>query len=165
MRETQELEKSILINLIRRMIDFLFENVQNFKETQLKDCVKKSVNMVLKEQSFKKKFYLSVLFTDDNGMRQINSKFRNKNSTTNVLSFPQNETKYLKESNSVIILGDIVISLEKILSESKKQKKTFSDHLCHMVVHRVFHLMGFNHQNDIDSKKMIKKEISVLNKL
>ena len=78
------------------MIDFTFENVQSFKKNQLKDCVKKSVNMVLKEQSFKKNFYLSILFTDDNGMRQINSKFRNKNSTTNVLSFPQNETKYLK---------------------------------------------------------------------
>ena len=147
------------------MIDFTFENVQSFKKNQLKDCVKKSVNMVLKEQKVKKNFYLSVLFIDDNGMRQINSKFRKKNSTTNVLSFPQNETKYLKESISVIILGDIVISLEKILSESKEQKKFFSDHLCHMVVHSVLHLLGFTHQNDLDSKKMIKKEISVLNKL
>ena len=76
------------------MIDFLFENVQSFKKKELKDCVKKSVNMVLKEQKVKKNFYLSVLFIDDNGMRQINSKFRKKNSTTNVLSFPQNETKY-----------------------------------------------------------------------
>ena len=147
------------------MIDFTFENVQSFKKNQLKDCVKKSVNMVLKEQKVKKNFYLSVLFIDDNGMRQINSKFRKKNSTTNVLSFPQNETKYLKESISMIILGDIVISLEKILSESKEQEKTFSDHLCHMVVHSVLHLLGFNHQNDLDSKKMIKKEILVLNKL
>ena len=136
------------------MIDFLFENVQSFKKKELKDCVKKSVNMVLKEQKVKKNFYLSVLFIDDNGMRQINSKFRKKNSTTNVLSFPQNETKYLKESISMIILGDIVISLEKILSESKEQEKTFSDHLCHMVVHSVLHLLGFNHQNDLDSKKI-----------
>tara|TARA_B100000003_G_scaffold166863_1_gene153311 strand:- start:199 stop:672 length:474 start_codon:yes stop_codon:yes gene_type:complete len=147
------------------MIEFNFEYLGSFSESQIKIIVKKSISEGLKEMDFKKKYYLSVLLTDNNGIKKINNKYRKINKSTNVLSFPQNDERFINKKTSKIILGDIVISLEKIMKESKLQKKQFSDHLAHMVIHSLLHLLGFNHKKLKDFKKMKKKEINVLSKL
>ena len=95
--------------------------------------------------------------TDNNGIKKINNKYRKINKSTNVLSFPQNDERFVTKKTSKIILGDIVISLEKIIKESKLQKKQFSDHLAHMVIHSLLHLLGFNHEKLKDFKIMKKK--------
>ena len=147
------------------MIEFNFEYLGSFSESQIKIIVKKSISESLKEMDFKKKYYLSVLLTDNNGIKKINNKYRKINKSTNVLSFPQNDERFITKKTSKIILGDIVISLEKIMKESKLQKKQFSDHLAHMVIHSLLHLLGFNHKKLKDFKIMKKKEINVLSKL
>jgi len=121
--------------------------------------------VVLKEIDFKKKYYLSVLLTNDNGIKKINKKYRKINKSTNVLSFPQNEKRFVTKKIPKIILGDIVISLEKIIKESGILNKEFSDHLTHMVIHSLLHLLGFNHEKLKDFKIMKKKEIDALSKL
>ena len=147
------------------MIEFNFEYLGSFNENEIKRIVKKSISVVLKEMDFKKKYYLSVLLTNNNGIKKINNKYRKINKTTNVLSFPQNDERFITKKTSKIILGDIVISLEKIIKESKLQKKQISDHLTHMIIHGLLHLLGFNHEKLKDFKKMKKKEIDVLSKL
>ena len=87
------------------------------------------------------------------------------NKSTNVLSFPQNDERFITKKTSKIILGDIVISLEKVKTESQLQGIQFSDHLTHMVIHSLLHLLGFNHKKLKDFKIMKKKEINVLSKL
>ena len=82
-----------------------------------------------------------------------------------MLSFPQNDERFVTKKKSKIILGDIVISLEKVIKESKLQKKQLSDHLTHMVIHSLLHLLGFNHEKLKDFKIMKKKEINVISKL
>ena len=119
----------------------------------------------LKRWVLKKKYYLSVLLTDDNRIKEINKKYRKINKSTNVLSFPQNDERFVTKKTSKIILGDIVISLEKIINESRLQNKNLSDHLSHMVVHSLLHLLGFNHEKVKDFKIMKKKEINILSKL
>ena len=113
------------------MIDFVFENVQKFKENQVRQVIERSVFVTLKETKFKKNFYLSVLVTNNIGIKKINKEYRKINKFTNVLSFPQNEIRFFNKRQKKIIIGDIVFSLEKILQESKDQKKSFSDHLSH----------------------------------
>ena len=147
------------------MIEFNFEYLGSFSEDQIKIIVKKSISEGLKEMDFKKKYYLSVLLTDNNGIKKINNKYRKINKSTNVLSFPQNDERFVTKKTSKIILGDIVISLEKIIKESKLQKKKFSDHLAHMAIHSLLHLLGFNHEKLEDFNIMRKKEINVLSKL
>mgnify|MGYP001446616120 FL=1 len=147
------------------MIEFNFEYLGSFSEYDIKRIVKKAISEVLKEMDFKKKYYISVLLTNDNGIKKINKRYRKINKSTNVLSFPQNDERYLTKKTSKIILGDIVISLEKIIKESKLQKKQSSDHLTHMVIHSILHLLGFNHEKLKDFKIMKKKEINVLSKL
>ena len=147
------------------MIEFNFEYLGSFNENEIKRIVKKSISVVLKEMDFKKKYYLSVLLTNNNGIKKINNKYRKINKSTNVLSFPQNDERFITKKTSKIILGDIVISLEKIIKESKLQKKQSSDHLTHMVIHSILHLLGFNHEKLKDFEIMKRKEISVLSKL
>jgi len=147
------------------MIDFNFEYLGSFSENEIKRIVRRSIAVVLKEIDFKKKYYLSVLLTNDNGIKKINKKYRKINKSTNVLSFPQNEKRFVTKKIPKIILGDIVISLEKIIKESGILNKEFSDHLTHMVIHSLLHLLGFNHEKLKDFKIMKKKEIDALSKL
>ena len=147
------------------MIEFNFEYLASFSENEIQRIVKKAISEVLKEMNFKKKYYLSVLLTDNNGIKKINKKYRKINKPTNVLSFQQNDERFITKKTSKIILGDIVISLEKIIKESKLQKKQTSDHLTHIIIHGLLHLLGFNHEKLKDFKKMKKKEIDVLSKL
>ena len=147
------------------MIEFNFEYLGSFSEKEIKVIVKKAICEVLKEIDFKKKYYLSVLLTNDSGIKKINKKYRKINKPTNVLSFPQNDERLITKKSFKIILGDIVISLEKVVWESKLQNKKPADHLTHMVIHSLLHLLGFNHEKIKDFKIMKKKEINILSKL
>ena len=85
--------------------------------------------------------------------------------STNVLSFPYNEIRFFEHKKKKVILGDIVISLEKVLEESSIENKNFANHLTHMTVHSVLHLFGFTHEKQKDFNIMKNKEVSVLTKL
>ena len=63
------------------------------------------------------------------------------------------------------MLGDIVISLEKIFSEAVEQDIYFFDHLLHILTHSILHLIGYDHENEVDAKVMEKKEKDILIKL
>ena len=147
------------------MIEFNFEYLGSFSENEIKVIVKKAISVVLKEMDFKKKYYVSVLLTNDSGIKKINKQYRKINKPTNVLSFPQNDERLITKKRFKIILGDIVISLEKIVKESRLQNKKPSDHLAHMVIHSLLHLLGFDHEKSKDFKIMKKKEINILSKL
>ncbi|PIT70787.1 rRNA maturation RNase YbeY [Bartonella tribocorum] len=106
---------------------------------------------------------ISLLFTDDEHMAQINAQWRGKNKPTNVLSFP---AVHLKAGNSPgPILGDIVIARETVILEAEKQGKTFQDHLTHMIVHGTLHLLGYDHETDDEAHQMEKLEREILQKL
>ena len=147
------------------MIDLSFENTQGFKKGEITDVIKKSVKVGIDEINFNKKYYLSIFITNNRKMKIINFTYRKKNKTTNVLSFPQNEINLIEKSSKILVLGDIVVSLEKVYEESVKQKKDFYSHLSHMIIHSLLHLFGFDHKSDKKFKIMREKEISILSKM
>ena len=100
----------------------------------------------------KKKQEFSIFLTNNKEMKSLNYKFRKKNKTTDVLSFP------LKNKNYI---GDIAISFEIINKRSKKTN--FFLELDKMWIHGYFHLIGYDHKKIKDFKNMTKKENSVLN--
>ena len=102
---------------------------------------------------------VSVLLTNDEEIRELNKKYRKIDKPTNVLSFSiMSDTNV----NELKMIGDIVISKEKILSEAKDQKKTFNDHLAHIVIHGFLHLLNFTHDSKEDSNIMENKEVELL---
>lgn len=106
---------------------------------------------------------VSMLFTDDQHMAQINAKWRGKNKSTNVLSFPAFPLKIGQIPGPM--LGDIIIARETVLLEAKREGKLFQDHLTHMIVHGVLHLLGYDHQTDDEAHHMEKLEREILQKL
>ena len=102
---------------------------------------------------------VSVLLTNDEEIRELNKKYRKIDKPTNVLSFSITSDTIV---NELRMIGDIVISKEKILSEAKDQNKTFNDHLAHIVIHGFLHLLNFTHDSKEDSTIMENKEAELL---
>lgn len=102
---------------------------------------------------------VSVLLTNDEEIRELNKKYRKIDKPTNVLSFSITSDTIV---NELRMIGDIVISKEKISSEAKNQNKTFNDHLAHIVIHGFLHLLNFTHDSKEDSTIMENKEVELL---
>ena len=107
-----------------------------------------------------KKNSISVLFTGDKKIIELNSRFRKINLPTNVLSFPS-----FIERNEEIFLGDIIFSAETIFKEAKRDKKSCNNHLIHLFVHGVLHLLGYDHQTEDNAKIMEGLEVKILKTL
>ena len=115
----------------------------------------KAVKVNLSENS-----EISFLLTSDKKIQKLNSKYRNKNLPTNVLSFPM-----MKKINGVMLIGDIAISNEKILKESKNLKTNKYSYLSKITIHGVLHLLGFDHQTEKEFQIMDQYEKKILKKL
>ena len=117
-----------------------------------------------------KQVELTVILTNNAEIAELNRDYRNKNSPTNVLSFPSHELnpgQYLEieQYNGYIHLGDIVLAEEVIIRESIEGNISFMDHLTHLVVHSVLHLLGFDHEIEHDAELMESKEAKILERL
>ena len=98
---------------------------------------------------------------NNNEIQELNNKYRKKNSPTNVLSFTNEDI-----SKSITgDLGDIAISYQYLEEESRQQNKKFDDHLIHMLIHGVYHILGFDHENNEMAAQMENKEIKLLKKI
>ena len=124
-----------------------------------KDYIKKRLKKFSKIPNFQtKKQEFSILLTNSKKMKSLNSKFRKKNRSTDVLSFP---TKDFINNN--IYIGDIAICYEIINKRSKTSN--FFLEFDKMWIHGYFHLIGYDHKKLKDFQKMYKKENLILNYL
>jgi probable rRNA maturation factor len=94
-------------------------------------------------------YHVTLALTDDAEMRALNRTWRGKNSATNVLSFPAEH-----ELGAPGFLGDVVLAYETTLKEAREQHIPHADHVSHLVVHGVLHLLGFDHADDADAERM-----------
>ncbi len=101
---------------------------------------------------------VTVLLTDDATIQDLNVRFRGKDGPTNVLSFPAPETAHPH-------LGDIALAHGVCAAEAAAQGKTLADHLSHLVVHGVLHLLGHEHEDDAPAEAMETMERNILARL
>lgn len=117
------------------------------------------------------KMYISITLTTPEHIHEINKKYRNVDRETDVLSFPMFEKNELdqiildKKFEYEDVLGDIVISIEKVEEQAKEYGHSFERELAYMVVHGFYHLMGYDHIKEEDKVLMRPKEENVLKKL
>ena len=104
---------------------------------------------------------VSVLLTDDAHQQVLNREWRGKDKPTNVLSFPGDDAGGVPEGVPVL-LGDIAIAFETTQREAQDQEKSLSDHFCHLVVHGMLHVLGFDHETEEQADEMEPLEIEVL---
>lgn len=110
------------------------------------------------EIAFLKKCEISLVFTDDDAIRQLNADHRGKKSATNVLSFPIDEDA----EPFGPMLGDVVFAYETIAREAEELDLAFSSHLSHLCIHGFLHLLGYDHVECDEAEKMESVEIAIL---
>ena len=152
------------------MYEIIYEDVEPNEEYEktieqvLKECYKE-------EKLENSKLIITITITTPSKIRKINNEYRQIDRATDVLSFPMFEKSELDkkiENNDFLyedILGDIIISVEKVKEQAKEYGHSFERELSYMVVHGFYHLMGYDHIEEKDKVIMRPKEEKILNKL
>lgn len=133
-------------------------------ERLIEDCAREA----LAEEEIEEDAEVSVTFVDNGRIRELNAEFRGIDRETDVLSFPigDEEGFEVDPDNDAIILGDIVISLEKAQEQAEEYSHSFKRELAFLITHSLFHLLGYDHVNgDEEEKIMFEKQEKVLEKL
>ena len=130
-------------------------------EDDLLNKFKEAFKLISKEENLDDNASINIKIIKNKEMLNLNNHFRNKESSTNVLSFTNEDISKSITGN----LGDIAINYDYILEESNEQNKTFDDHMIHMLIHGIYHILGFDHEDDKVAHIMERKEVTLLNKL
>ena len=144
----------IKINVITNNVGWFrfFKNPNNYIDRKIK-------NLNLRNKNFKKNMiFLTLLLSGNKEIKQLNKKFRKKNKSTDVLSFPFYTKKNLKnklKKEKEIYLGDIIVNFNKI---NKTNLKDFKLEFNKLWIHGLIHLFGHKHNKEKDFKKMLKVE-------
>lgn len=106
---------------------------------------------------------LSIVFSDDTHIRSLNANWRGKDKPTNVLSFPA--FPFPKGGLLPPMLGDIVLAAETVAREAALEDKPLDNHITHLVIHGLLHLLGYDHETDTEAEEMEAIERSALARL
>ena len=122
---------------------------------------------------------VSILLTDNEGIKRYNKEFRGIEKETDVLSFPNldydspsdfscvegNEIDFINPESNEIILGDIIISINKVYSQAEEYGHTLKREFAFLIVHSMLHLLGYDHMDEEDAAIMEPKQEAILNSL
>ncbi len=147
------------------LIDLSSDGNIEIDEAEKIQLAKNAVRITIEIAGLKlpKNAELSILFGSDITLQALNSQWRSKDKSTNVLSFPGKDLAPGEEADTV--LGDIAISLETAEREAALENKLLDDHISHLIVHGFLHLFGYDHENDKEADLMESLERKVLAKL
>ena len=101
---------------------------------------------------------LTIRIVEESESAQLNETYRNKQGSTNVLSFPYDGEIAL----SPVLLGDVVVCAPVVINEARVQGKSLKSHWCHMIIHGVLHLLGYDHITDQEAEEMEAEEVSIM---
>ena len=158
------------------------DNRQNKIEVneELINIINEVCEKALKAEEVNIPYQISLLFVDNEEIRDINRETRGIDKATDVLSFPMLDypkDKVFKEvykdtkfneiylDGDELVLGDMVLSLERAKEQSIEYNHSFNREVCYLVVHSILHLLGYDHIEDEEKKVMRKREEEILGKL
>ncbi|AUS96388.1 rRNA maturation RNase YbeY [Clostridium thermosuccinogenes] len=154
----------------------IIENLQNKVAItdEIENLIRNAAELSLELQGFTLPAEIDILLVDDEKIREINNEHRNIDSPTDVLSFPMVDMKegviisdegdYDLDENT-LILGDIVVSLETAKRQAEEYGHSFERELAFLVTHGSYHLLGFDHMEPEEEKRMMEKQEAVLSKM
>ncbi len=152
------------------MYEIIYKDVEI--NPQYDEVIKRVIEQCYKEENIEdSKLIITITLTNSENIKKINKQYRNIDRPTDVLSFPMFEKEELKSKIAAKdykhedVLGDIVISLEKVKEQAEEYGHSFERELSYMIVHGFYHLMGYDHIEEADKVEMRAKEEAVLEKL
>jgi len=144
------------------MILDISNNQQKFEIThEMESFVRNCIKSAIKAQKLDIPIEISVVLTDNEGIRDLNRDYRGKDATTDVLSFPLYEKcddLKLMKGDEAVALGDIIISLEKADTQAIEYGHDFLTELGFLLIHGMLHLLGYDHEIDENSEKLMRSK-------
>ena len=140
--------------------------VKNLGHNNSAALIKKAVNMALNAEGVDVPCLVSVMLTDDEGIRRVNREFRDVDRPTDVLSFPLNELepgdfdRSLCEKDmdtGLILLGDMMISVPRCEEQGKEYGHGYEREILYLTVHSVLHLLGYDHVDEGERKRQMRQ--------
>ncbi len=127
---------------------------------ELKELIVSACEATLKDNEFNEPAEVSITLVSDKKIREINREFRDIDKATDVLSFPLGEDGIYDENpeNGNLMLGDIVLSLERAQSQSLEFGHSFEREAAYLTVHSMLHLLGYDHVNSDEEKAVMRKK-------
>ena len=152
------------------MIEVIYKEIEELPEEET--FIKKVVEQVLKEEKIVQGVDVYITLTNNEEIHKINQEYRKIDRPTDVLSFPMyereeiNNLKQEREKDTIEkILGDIVISIEKVKEQAEEYGHSFERELAYLVTHGCLHLLGYDHMLEEEQKEMRKREEEILGRL
>ena len=135
--------------------------------TGMRMLIRRCCHAVLQLEEFREPAEISVTFTDNEGIRELNRQYRNIDSATDVLSFPMGENGEYDTNleTGAKILGDVVISLEKAKEQSEAFGHSLQREVGYLTAHSVLHLLGYDHVEKLEKVRMREKEELIMERL
>ena len=133
--------------------------------------IKKAVNMALAAEGVDCPCIVSVLLTDDEGIREMNRQYRNIDAATDVLSFPMNEPVpgafdpedcEKDPETGAVLLGDMMLNLERCREQGEEFGHGFDREILYLTVHSVLHLLGYDHVDEGEMKKQMRTREKII---
>ncbi len=151
------------------------KNIAKFIE----DISQKIIDQSALKKFLKNQIQMEIIFSlvEDSQIKKINYEYRKKNHATNVLSFANFDEDEIRKigiknylnknlkNQKFFVLGDVVLAYETIENEALSANKKFNDHLTHLILHAILHLIGYDHEQEEMAKEMENLEIKILKKL
>ena len=131
----------------------------------LRILIRRSCHAVLEFEKFEESAEISVTFVDNEQIAELNAQYRNKPQPTDVLSFPLGENNVYDRNpeTGAVLLGDIVISLERAVEQAKLYGHSLQREVAFLTVHSMFHLLGYDHEGGgLEAVRMREKEEAAL---
>lgn len=147
---------------MKQRVMIYFQNEQKAMPVTyaLKRLVRQAVVATLAYEGFGNDCQLSVTFTDNDGIRQLNERFRGIDRATDVLSFPLLAFEGSDEpptDEPTVPLGDVVLSLERTATQAEEFGHSFEREAAFLCVHSMLHLLGYDHENGGEQEKDMRK--------
>jgi metalloprotein, YbeY/UPF0054 family len=138
------------------------KHLGHFNSSQL---IRRAINKALSEEGIDEPCIISVMLTDDEGIKNYNREYRDVDRTTDVLSFPMNELKPGEFSveqcerdpeTGKILLGDMMINLNRCMEQGEEYGHGFNREIAYLCVHSTLHLLGYDHVDEGEMKKAMR---------
>lgn len=155
------------------MVDVIIDTAGVTAQPEAEKIIKEAAECALAEENVTLDAEISVTLTNNEGIRALNEKYRDIDSETDVLSFPMYDfekpavfdEKELALEPGAVMLGDIIISVDKIKSQAAEYGHSEKRELAYLTVHSVMHLLGYDHMTDEEKAIMRSREEAVMKKM
>ena len=143
-------------------------NEDNIQQEEIIKLMKEAGELCLEEEGlpFDDTTEVSISFVSPLQIKELNAAYRDKDSETDVLSFPQYETlEEMKKEKNFLCLGDIIICPQIAAIQADECQHSLTRELVYLMVHSMFHLLGYDHQQEEQQRIMRKKEEKIMEKI